>query len=118
MTQKCKTAAAMEAKNIIEPELENRKVVITTCLDVKWTFEAVLWPSILKGLKDSGFPRNLYYLSQGYFSQRTAVISTNSVCMDRSVTKYAHKDHEAGLDSGICFTFLFLNWNSQVTQKQ
>jgi len=40
-----------------------------------------------KGLKDSGCPRNLFYLSQGYFSQRTAVMSTNSVSVERRVTK-------------------------------
>jgi hypothetical protein len=65
----------MEAKTFIEPELEERKVVITTSLDVTGT------------LKDSGCPRNLFYFSQGYFSQRTAVMSTNSVSIERRVTK-------------------------------
>jgi hypothetical protein len=40
-----------------------------------------------KGTEDSECPRNLYYLSQGYFSQRTAVMSTNSISIERSVTK-------------------------------
>ena len=66
-------------KKFIEPELENRKVVIMASLDVKGPFDAVWWPSIVKGLKDSECSRNLYYLGQGYFSQRTAVMSTNSV---------------------------------------
>jgi hypothetical protein len=46
-----------------------------------------IWPSILKGLKDSGCPRNLYNLSKGYFSHRFAVMSTNSFSIERSVTK-------------------------------
>jgi len=87
MPQKSKTDAAMEAKKITEPELENRKVVIMVGLIVKGAFDAAWWPVILKGLKDSECPRNLYHHSQGYFSQRTAVMSTNSVGIERSVTK-------------------------------
>jgi len=87
MPQKSTADAAMEAKKLIEPELENRKVVIMASLDVKGAFDAAWWPSILKGLKDSEYPRNLYYLSQEYFSQRIAVMSTNSVSVERSVTK-------------------------------
>jgi hypothetical protein len=58
-----------------------------TSLDIKGAFDTAWWPSILKELKESGCPRNLYYLSQGYFSQRTAVMSTNSVSIERRVTK-------------------------------
>jgi hypothetical protein len=77
----------MEAKKLIEPELDNREVIIMTSLDSKGAFDAAWWPSILKGLKDSGCPRNLHYLSQGYSSQRTAVMSTKSISNERSVTK-------------------------------
>jgi hypothetical protein len=87
MLQKSTTDTAMEAKKFIEPELGNRKVVIMTSLDVKGAFDAVWCPSILKELKASGCRRNLYYLSQGYFSQRTAVMSTNSISIERRVTK-------------------------------
>jgi hypothetical protein len=85
--QKCTTDAVMEAKIYIEHELENRKIVIMTSLDVTGAFDAAWWPSILKGLKDSGCPRNLYYLSQGYFRQRTAVMATNSVMIEKAVKK-------------------------------
>jgi hypothetical protein len=57
-----------------------------TSLDVKGAIDAAWWPSVLKGLKDSECPRNLYYLSQGYFSQRTAVMTTKSISTERSVT--------------------------------
>jgi hypothetical protein len=63
-----------------------RKVVVMTSLDINGAFDAVWWPSILNGLKDLGYPRNLYNLSKGYFSQRTAVMSTN-ISIERSVTK-------------------------------
>jgi len=58
-----------------------------TALDVKGTFNVAWWPSILKSLKDAECPRNLYYLSQGYFSQRTAALTTNGISIERRVTK-------------------------------
>jgi len=38
-------------------------------------------------LKDAECPRNLYYLSQGYFSQRTASKSINNSSIERRVNK-------------------------------
>jgi len=58
-----------------------------TSLDVKGAFNAAWWPGILNSLKDPECPRNLYYLSQGYFSQRTAAMTNNSISIERSVTK-------------------------------
>ena len=87
--QKSTTDAATEAKKekFLEPELEKRKLVIIASLGVKGAFDAAWLPSILKGLNDSECPRNLYYLIQGYLSQRTAVTSTNSFSTERSVIK-------------------------------
>jgi hypothetical protein len=87
MQQKSTVDAAMKAKKFIDRELVNRKVVVMTSLDVKESFDAAWWPSILKGLKYLRCPRNLYNLSNGYFSNGTAVISTNSVSIERKVTK-------------------------------
>ena len=87
MPQKSTTDAAMETKKFIAQELGNKKVVIMASVDVKGAFDAAWWPSILEGMKDSECPRNLYYPSQRYFSQRTAVKSINSVSIERSVTK-------------------------------
>jgi len=67
--------------------LEKRKVVIMTSLDVQGAFNSAWWPSVLKALKEAECPINLYRLSQGYFSQRKAVITTNSISIDREVTK-------------------------------
>jgi len=85
--QKSKTDAGMEAKKFIEPELEKRKDFIMTTLGFKGAFNAAWWPSVLKGLKDAQCPRNFYYLSQGYFSQRTAAMTTNNISTERRVTK-------------------------------
>src|SRR5215468_8118670 len=82
-----KSQTQLWRQNFIEPELVKRKVVIMTSVDVKRAFDAAWWPSILRGLKDSGCPRNLYNLSKGYFSHRSAVMFTNSVSIWRSVTK-------------------------------
>jgi len=85
--QQSTTDAAMEAKIIIEPKLAKRKIDILTVLFVKGAFNAAWWPSILKSLKDAECPRNLYCLSQGYFSQRTAALTTNNINLERRVTK-------------------------------
>ena len=58
-----------------------------TSLDVTGSFDAAWWPSILKGLKDSGCPGNLYYLSLGYVRQRTAVMSTDTARIEKTVKK-------------------------------
>jgi len=94
MSQKSTTDAAMEAKKIIQPVLENRGLVIMIILDVKGAFEAAWWPSILQALKYLGCRRNLYNLSKGYFSHRTAVMFTNSVSIKRRMTK--------GCPQGFC----------------
>ena len=78
---------AMEAKNFIEPVLERRDVVIMTSLDVNRAFDAASWQCILQGLKELNCPRNLYNLSKGYFSHRTAVMTTNNVSVKIRITK-------------------------------
>ena len=86
-TQKSTTEAVIEPKNFINPVLENIGLVIMTSLDVQCAFDAAWWPNILQNLKDLGCPKNLYNLSKGYFSNRKAVISTNSVRIKRRITK-------------------------------
>jgi hypothetical protein len=87
MPQKSTTDVAMEANKSIEPVLQNRGVVIMTSLDVKGAFDAAFWPSILHGLKELSCLRNMYNLSEGYFSHRIAVMTTNNISIKRRVTK-------------------------------
>jgi hypothetical protein len=114
MPQKSTTDVAMEVKKIIQLVLENRGLVIMTSLDVKGAFDAAWWPSILEALKGLGCPRNLYNLSKGYFSHRTAVMFTISVSIKRRITK--------GCPQGSCcrpgFWNLLYNSTEIGTNKQ
>jgi hypothetical protein len=60
---------------------------ILVSLHVKGAFDAAWWPSILKTLKELNCPKNLYNLAKSYFSERTATMSTNTMRMEREVTK-------------------------------
>jgi len=66
-----------------------------TSLDVKEAFDAASWTSILHDLKELNCPRNLYNLSKGYFSNRTAVLTMNNVSETRRITK--------GCPHGSCY---------------
>ena len=79
--------AVMALKNFIEESLQQSNIVVITSLDVKGAFDAAWWPSILQSLKQFGCPRNLYNLIKSYFNQRKATISTNSVRLERDVSK-------------------------------
>jgi hypothetical protein len=74
--------AAVAVKDFVDKGLA-AEVIALVSLDVKGAFEAAWWPSILNGLKACGCPKNLYNLTKSYFSQRTAVLSTNSIRMEK-----------------------------------
>jgi len=76
----------MTVKQFIGPELERRRVVIMTSLDVKGAFDAAWWPAILRGLREAECPQNLYQLTQDYFKD-TAVIIINIRKIEKSTTK-------------------------------
>ena len=44
-------------------------------------------PSILHTLKTINYPKNLYNLTRSYFSNRTATLHTNSIQIERDITK-------------------------------
>jgi len=83
--QKSTTDAAMTVKQFVEDGLREGLVTILVSLDVKGALDAAWWPSILT-LKDFNCQRNLYYLLKSYPSQRTAVMATNTVQVEK-VTK-------------------------------
>jgi len=58
---------------------------------------------ILKTLKEFQCPKNLYNLAKGYFSERTATLSTNSI--------HVKKDLSKGYPQGSCCGPGF--WNIQ-----
>jgi hypothetical protein len=85
--KKSTTDAAITAKEFVEEGLRQELITILVSLYVKGAFDAAWWTSILKTLKDFNCPRNLYYLTRSYFSQRTAVMSLNTVQVEREVIK-------------------------------
>ena len=77
----------MTVKQFLGPELERRRVVIMTSLDVKGAFDAAWWPAILRGLREAECPRNLYQLTRDYFKDRRAAMLINSRKIEKSITK-------------------------------
>jgi hypothetical protein len=89
--QRSNTDAAMAVKGFVEEGLAAGEIIVLTNLDVKSAFDAAWWPSILNGLKAYNCPKKLYNLSKSYFSQRSAVLSSNNASIQRKVTKGAAK---------------------------
>jgi hypothetical protein len=85
--QKRTIDAAMAVKEFVVEGLAAGEDIVLVSLDVKGAFDAAWWPSILNSLRACGCPKNLYNLTKSYFSQRTAVLSTNSVRMKTEVSK-------------------------------
>jgi len=77
----------MEIKEIVKEGLAAGKVIALVSLDVKGAFDAAWWPGILKKLRACGCPKNLYAPTKSYFTQRTATLSTNSVRLERGISK-------------------------------
>jgi hypothetical protein len=102
--QRSTTDAAMAVKGFVEEGLAIGEIIVLISLDVKGAFDAAWWPSILNGLKAFKCPKNLYNLSKSYFSQRSAVLSSNNASIQRTVTKRGHKDPVAGQGTGTSYT--------------
>jgi hypothetical protein len=81
------TDAAMTVKEFVEDGLREGLKTILVSLDVKGAFDVAWWPSVLMTLKDFNCPKNLYHLTKSYLSQRTAVMSTNTVQVGREISK-------------------------------
>ena len=83
---KSTTDAAVTVNEYVGVGVRRGLITILVTLDVRVAFDSAWWPSILKTLKDFNWPRNLYYLTKSYLSQRTAVMSTNTVRVEREVS--------------------------------
>jgi len=78
--------AAMAPKGFVRETLQQRNYVVMVSLDVKGTFDAAWWPSILSNLRDLRCPKNLYILTQNYFSDRIAIFHANTYKVERKVS--------------------------------
>ena len=83
LPQKSTVDASMAVKGFLETHLLQRNVVIMTSLDVKGAW----WPPILNNLRNLQCPRNLYNLTRSYFSDRVAILCSNTYRKQRKVTK-------------------------------
>jgi hypothetical protein len=79
--------ASMAVKNIVDEGFKAGEVRKLVNLDIKTAFDSAWWPNILKSLQYCGWPRNLYYLIKSYLNQRSAILSTNSIKMDRDISR-------------------------------
>jgi hypothetical protein len=77
----------MAVKDFVVEGLVAGEVIVLVSLDVKGAFDSGWWPSTLNGLKACGCPKKIYNLTKSYFSQRPTVLSTNSVRLQREVSK-------------------------------
>jgi len=81
-------------------------------LEVSSAFDAAWWPSVLTTLKDFNSPTNIYKLTKSYLSQSTAVMSTNTVKVEREVSNVCPQ--ESCFGNGVWNTQYnsSLTWNS------
>ena len=79
--------AIRDVKEFIQEGLSKKEIIAMISLDVEGAFKSAWWPSVLKNLKDSGCPCNLYNLTKNYFSQWKATLSNNNIHMERTVNK-------------------------------
>jgi hypothetical protein len=85
--KKITTDAAMAVKEFVEKGLRQGLITILVSLDVRAAFDAAWWASILKTLIDFNCPRNLYCLTKSYLSESTSVMTTNTLQVEREVSK-------------------------------
>jgi hypothetical protein len=77
----------MAVKQYALSHIQQRNYVIMVSLDVQGEFDAAWWPSILYNLRALNCLRNLYNLARSYFSERVAILHTNTCRVERKVTK-------------------------------
>jgi len=113
--QRSTTDTAMAVKGFVEEGLAAGEILVLVSLDVIGAFDVAWWPSILNGLKAYNCPKNLYKLTMSYFNQRSAVLSSNSVRIQRKVSR--------GFPMGSCCGPGYLNiqynslLNTQFTKR-
>jgi hypothetical protein len=62
-------------------------VVALVSLDVQAAFDAAWWSGILRELRKCDCHKNLYKLTRNYFSQRTAVLSSNCLKVEKAISR-------------------------------
>jgi hypothetical protein len=77
----------MAVKDFVDDGFNSGEVVTLENLDVEGAFNSDWCPSILKCLKESECPRNLYNLTRSYLRQRQTILQTSNISLEAEVTK-------------------------------
>jgi len=76
--QKSTVDAAMAAKQYALSHIQKKNYFIMISLDIQGAFDSANWDSILNNLRTLKCRRNLYELVRSYFSDRVAILHTNT----------------------------------------
>jgi hypothetical protein len=93
--QKSTVDAAMAIKIFAQESLDAGEVIALISLDIQGAFDEAWRPGVLRELKESKCPKNLYNLTMSYFTQRTAALTTNSLRTDKLVRRGCLRGHAA-----------------------
>jgi hypothetical protein len=77
----------MVVKEVVKDSMAEGDVIALVSLDIQGAFDAAWWPAILKEMRDCGSPKNLYKLTKCYFTQRTAILATNSIRIEKELSR-------------------------------
>jgi len=77
----------MVVKGFLHEGFSKGEITVTVSLDVEGAFKSAWCPSVLKNLRESGCPRNLYNLTKNYFIQRKATLATDNINIEREVSR-------------------------------
>jgi len=94
--QKSTVDEAMAIKAFVQESLDAVEVIALISLDVQGAFDAAWWPGVLRELRENKCPKNLYRLTMSYSTQRTAVLSTNSLRTDKAISRKCPKGSICG----------------------
>lgn len=76
------TDAAMKLKKIVHDA--NTKYVLGIFVDIKGAFDHVWWPDVLRALRETECPAELYNIVHHYLQERTAIIEENGKTISRT----------------------------------
>jgi len=85
--QKSTVDVALATKDFVLKSLEAGDVVALESLEVEGAFDAEWWPGIPRELRKCNCPKNLHKLTGNYFSQLTAVLSSNCIKVEKAINR-------------------------------
>ena len=77
--------AAMAIKDFVQEGRAAGEVIALVSLDVQDAFDGAWWLGILKERRECGCPKKLHVLTNSYFTQRTATLSTNCLRTEKEI---------------------------------